>query len=157
MSTETIFPSLSRTKRFTINWSKTVTPVKNFQYFFGFDQEVKDGLLTGLQPEVATVQPIDINFANFNGLDTNDNDFLKFAYITLLNDKGEMVVDSIPVLSLFNANVGVTNLPGLVIRKFNVNVDPSKSYITFNYNAGDLPASVPTGINFTWYYKKRII
>ena len=104
MSTETIFPSLSRTKRFTINWSNTVTPVKNFQYFFGFDQEVKDGLLTGLQPEVATVQPVDINFSNFNGVDTNDDDFLKFAYITLLNDKGEMVVDSIPVLSLFNAN-----------------------------------------------------
>jgi hypothetical protein len=39
MSVNTLLPSLSRSKRFSINWSGTVTPVKNYQYFFSFDEE----------------------------------------------------------------------------------------------------------------------
>ena len=65
MSTETLLPSLSRSKRFSINWSGTVTPVKNYQYFFAFDEEVKGGILTGIQPEIAETDPQLFNFSNF--------------------------------------------------------------------------------------------
>lgn len=156
MSIETLLPSLSRSKRFSINWSGTVTPVKNYQYFFAFDEEVKEGILTGLQPEFANVAPYGTPFSNFGTSAFNDQDAYKFAYITLVNKNGENVVDSLPVVSLFQSDIAVQNTPGLLIKNFCVNVDPSKSFITFNYNTGDLPVNMPTGINFTWYYKKRI-
>lgn len=156
MSLETLLPSLSRSKRFSINWSGTVTPVKNYQYFFNFDKEVKEGILTGLQPEIALTDPQGIEFSFYDATGTNTIDAYKYAYITLVNSNGETVVDSLPVLSLFETQVLTSTRPSLTIRKFFINVDPSKSYITFNYNTGDLPVPMPTGINFTWYYKKRI-
>jgi hypothetical protein len=156
MSTETLLPSLSRSKRFGINWSGTVTPVKNYQYFFDFDKEVKEGILTGIQPEIAATDPQAFNFSYFDATGTNTINAYKYAYITLVNIEGEIVVDSLPVLSLFESNTTALTFAGLTIRTFCVNVDPSKSFITFNYNTGDLPVPMPTGINFTWYYKKRI-
>lgn len=152
----TVLPLLSRSKRFSLNWAGTVTPIKNYQYFFAFDEEVRDGLLTGIQVELANVTPYGTPFSNFGDSAFNDESAYKWAYITLVNTDGETVVDSLPVLSLFQSNVSVQNTPGLNIRTFCVNVDPSKSYVVFNYNAGDLPVTMPTGINFTWYYKKRI-
>ncbi len=155
MSVNTLLPSLSRSKRLSVFWSGTVTPVKNYQYFFGFDKEVKEGILTGIQPEIAATDQ-GYEFSNYDNSGTNTIDAYKYAYITLVNSNGETVVDSLPVLSLFETQAITATRPSLTIRQFFVNVDPSKSYITFNYNTGNLPVPMPTGINFTWYYKKRI-
>jgi hypothetical protein len=156
MFENTLLPSLSRSKRFSINWSGTVTPVKNYQYFFSFDEEVKEGILTGIQPEISIVNPFGTEFSRFNGNDYNNVDAYITAYITLVNKEGEIVVDGLPVMSLFQGEVAAGIVPGLRIKTFCVNVDPSKSYITFNASPGDFPVNMPTGINFTWYYKKRI-
>ena len=155
MSIDTLLPSLTRSKRLGVIWSRTVTPVKNYQYFFGFDKEVKEGILTGLQPEISATDQ-GFEFSNYDNSGTNTIDAYKYAYITLVNSNGETVVDSLPVLSLFETQAVFALRPCLTIRQFFVNVDPSKSYITFNYNTGNLPVPMPTGINFTWYYKKRI-
>ena len=155
MSVNTLLPSLSRSKRLSVIWSGTVTPVKNYKYFFGFDKEVKEGILTGIQPEIAATDQ-GYEFSNYDNSGTNTIDAYKYAYITLVNSNGETVIDSLPVLSLFETQAITATRPSLTIRQFFVNVDPSKSYITFNYNTGDLPVPMPTGINFTWYYKKRI-
>lgn len=153
----TVLPLLSRSKRFSLNWAGTVTPIKNYQYFFGFDEEVRTGILTGLQPELSATLQTGVGFSNYDSVGSNNVNAYKYAYITLVNNEGEIVIDNLPVMSLFVDNLSPQITPGLVIRTFCVNVDPSKSYITFNYNTGDLPIPMPTGINFTWYYKKRII
>lgn len=152
--------NLGRSKILTIDWSATVTPVKNYRYFFGFDAEIKEGILTGLQPVIAETDS-GYDFGNTTSGATVLNTFqaFKYAYITLVNKNGETVVSNLPVDNLFLASVimaGVQPNAGLNIRPFLVNVDPAQSYITFNYNTGDLPNPYPVGINFIWYYKKRI-
>lgn len=155
---EVLLPSLSRSKVLSINWSGTVTPVKNYRYFFGFDAEIKEGVLTGIQPVIYFTSNGNY-FGNTQSADNvNTIAAYKYGYITLVNKKGETVVSNLPIISLFLDSTTQPNVnAGLTIREFFTNVDPAQSYITFNYNAGDLPVVYPIGINFIWYYKKRII
>jgi hypothetical protein len=153
-----LLPDLTRSKKLSVNWSGTVLPINNYQYFFAYDEEIKEGILIGIQPFVQATSN-SFFFAETNPSGTNDLNNLSYGYITLVNKLGQVVVDSLPINSLFLSNVPQPNTnAGLTIRNFWLNVDPSKSYVTFNYHSGDLdPASFPSGISFTWYYKKRIM
>jgi hypothetical protein len=156
---EVALPSLSRSKVLSINWSGTTVPVKNYRYFFGFDAEIKEGILTGLQPVIYATSN-NYKFGSFSTATNNSNTLAayKYGYITLVNKEGQEVVSRLPINSLFQSGAhGDLPNASLTIREFFTNVDPARSYIFFNYDDSSvLPNPYPLGISFIFYYKKRI-
>jgi hypothetical protein len=138
----TPYPTIKYAKELAIKIPSglfTGNPFGNF--FFPFDAEINNSKLTGIcfVPNV-----MNQNSDSSACTTTQATDIL----ITLVNENGERVVDSLPINALFTLNAS----GNIFLRRFSTKVSLADSFITLS-GIQDLTS---VNIFFTFYYNPNI-
>lgn len=147
----TNFPIIVRSKKIKIFVSGI--PGQNTQFFFDYDQEINDCYIKGIRFEPRQYVS---GFTTFFGTirDDSNGDYTAATLqnavngwlLNLVDTKGNAIISDYPV-----ANLGIVTT---VVRRYNMQIDLSKSYIHYA-DPSSITAPYKSVLIFTFYYKPK--